>query len=227
MAHDSRCENANTPPSDCDCECGGDKHGNGFAEQQIHELETDIDEINQLKQLTPDEYFGEDAKGPDLIERTFSEFSDRINELREQIESSHDKEETLDKVQEIVDMQSDLAALDAVADSQGRKIMEDDDGKYSVVEIDNGDQSKLSSEYSKATSILDDGERVLEKRTVSEDELIPRNDEEGKKITQDGELLDKGDEYYYFIVTPNGMESSVSKDKARELEKDDNIHLSD
>ena len=83
MVHDSRCENADTPPSDCDCECGGSKHGNGFAEQQIHDLETDMEEVDQLKQLTPDEYFGEDAEGQELMAQAFQKIVDRIEDTND------------------------------------------------------------------------------------------------------------------------------------------------
>ena len=107
MAHDSRCENADTPPSDCDCDCGGSKHGNGFAEQQIHDLETDIDEINQLKQLTPDEYFDEDSNGIDLLEQAYRKLRDKRNE-------SEDPEE-------VEQLREDQERLEDIAEAKGRE----------------------------------------------------------------------------------------------------------
>ena len=56
MAHDASCENADTPPSNCDCSCGGDKHGTGYIEDQIHRLESDFAEFNSMKASTPDAY---------------------------------------------------------------------------------------------------------------------------------------------------------------------------
>jgi hypothetical protein len=97
MAHDSRCENANTSPADCNCDCGGSKHGLGYVEDEIHELETDIPEIEQLKQMTPDEYFGE--QGINAIEeartRLYSKFKEADEEDRERLERDIDRVEKM------------------------------------------------------------------------------------------------------------------------------------
>jgi len=106
MTHDSRCENADTPPSDCDCECGGDKHGNGFAEQQIHDLETDMEEVDQLKQLTPDEYFG--GENEPVIRDAYAQ-------LVAEIENTDDK----DREEQL---RNDKQRLEKAAEAKGEKM---------------------------------------------------------------------------------------------------------
>jgi hypothetical protein len=109
MAHDSRCENADTPPSDCDCECGGEKHGNGYAEEQIHDLQTDTRRVKQLQRLTPDEYFGEDGKGEALIAHIYAR-------LNEELESGAADAAYGDRKEQLKD---DIERLEKVAKAKG------------------------------------------------------------------------------------------------------------
>jgi hypothetical protein len=98
MAHDSRCENANTSPADCDCECGGSKHGLGFAEEQVHDLETDIGDFRRLNALTPDEYFGQNAEGEGLMAHAHAELKERIK--HQEMLGHHDEVEKLQRDKE-------------------------------------------------------------------------------------------------------------------------------
>lgn len=129
MAHDSQCENANTPPSDCDCECGGSKHGNGFAEEQIHDLETDaveIAEIDILRRMTPDEYFSED--GRETVEKVYAE-------IVEKIEESDDEEE-------IERLKRDKERLENVSEAKGKQL-----GKYVDISDNLNDFYKETRRY--------------------------------------------------------------------------------
>ena len=135
MAHDSRCENADTPPSDCDCECGGDKHGNGFAEQQIHNLETDaieIPSISYLKTFTPDQYFHED----DTIEEIYAKIVEKIDE-------SNDDEE-------IKRLKRDKERLEKAADAKGEEL-----GKYVDISDDLNDFYKETRRYEAGSDQLE------------------------------------------------------------------------